>query len=425
MKKKKEFGIFRNTDTELAHWWVKLSRHGRRHSFDLGTHIKADALKRAREIYLSLHANGWEVTLSNFSDGAVVSGPPTTVGEFCDRVTKIFDGSPRTINDYCQILRRVAADIAGMPRLGQKFANPDYDKTLEKINKLKLSILSLENLVAWRKNFVDQAGNDPLAQRSAKTSANSYIRQLKSLFSKKRLKLLKLEIDSPIAEMEMFTKADMRFRNSDSVNPVALFKAALAELEIEPLKALVLMLCAGLRKNEADKITWSAINWQAGNIHVGPTKYLSMKSEKSIGSVDLDEQVMALFRAWRALAPDDVFILKSDYPVRLGLTHSHYRAAATFSELTNWLRTQGFSVAKPLHTLRKLFGDMLNDRYGLHVASLGLRHADIGITAQHYVSKRSGTTVGLGSVIAEAGKVVEFGDHSGKTAEKELAKNAG
>jgi integrase len=185
------------------------------------------------------------------------------------------------------------------------------------------------------------------------------------------------------------------------------------------------MLCAGLRKNECDKVIWSAIDWPGGSIHVGPTKYLSVKSEKSIGSVALDQEVMALFRGWRALAPNEEFILSSDYKVRLGLTHSHYRADATFSKLTNWLRTQGISTSKPLHELRKLFGSMLNDRYGIHVASLGLRHADIGITSQHYVSKRSGATVGLGAVVAEAGKVVEFGDHSGKTAEKVVAENAG
>jgi integrase len=422
MKTKKTFGIFRNTDAELAPWFVKLSYKGRRHSFNLQTHIKADALKRAREIYLSLHANGWEVTLANFSEG-VSGGPPTTVGELCDRFTKTFHGSRRTGSDYCQILRRVAADIAGIPTLGRKFANADYDKALERINKLQLSIFSREKLEAWRKAFVDAAGNDPLAQRSARTSANSYFRQIKAIFGPDRLDLLGLKIESPVAKIKFYKKADMRF--TSTIDPVALFKAGLSELEPEPLKALVLMLCAGLRKNEADKITWNAINWDAGHIHVGPTKYLSIKSEKSIGSVDLDQQVMALFRGWRALAPGDEFILKSDYKVRLGLPHSHYRAAATFTKLTDWLRTKGVATGKPLHTLRKLFGSRLNDLYGLHVASLGLRHADIGITSQHYVAKRPSATVGFGPVIEEAGKVVEFGEGPGKISQKDLADKAG
>jgi integrase len=422
MKTKKTFGIFRNTDAELAHWFVKLSRHGRRHSFDLSTHIKADALKRAREIYLSLHANGWEVTLANFSEG-VSGGPPTTVGEFCERATKTFHGAPRTINDYCQILRRVATDIAGIPSPGKRFAGPDYDKAIERINKLQLSILSREKLEAWRKSYVDAAGEDPLAQRSARTSANSVIRQLKALFGQERLELLGLKIESPVAKIKLFKKADMRFKAS--VDPVKLFKAGLAELPVEQRKALTLMLCAGLRKNECDKITWDAIDWERRQLHVGPTKYLRIKSEKSIGSVDLDEQIVGLFRGWRAQSPDDEFILSSDQKVRLNLTHSHYRCASTFAKLSDWLRTKGIASGKPLHTLRKLFGSRLNDLYGLHVASLGLRYADIGITSQHYVSKRPSATVGFGDVVSEAAIVVEFAEGTGKISEKDVAENAG
>jgi integrase len=423
VKTKKQFGIFRNTDAELAHWWVKLSLKGRRHSFDLGTHIKADALKKARDIYLSLHANGWEVTLANFSDGAASSGPPTTIGEFCERVTKSFsaDNRRRTVSDYCAVLRRVSAEIAGIPTPGKKFVRSDYDQKLARINKLSLSILTREQLETWRKRFVEGAGDDPLAQRSARTTANSYVRQLKALFGKDRLKLLGLKIESPVAEMKLFKKADMRFKSN--LDPAKLLKAGLAELKPEELKALVLMLCAGLRKNETDKLLWSAIDFEAGCIHVETTKYLRVKSEKSVGSVALDREILGLFRGWRANAQQDEFVLKSDRPVRLGLPYSHYRCAATFGRLSAWLQTQGVPPGKPLHTLRKMFGSMLNDRFGLHVASLGLRHADIGITSQHYVTKRMDATVGLGSVIGEVGKVVEFDKQAGKITEKKLAEN--
>src|SRR5260221_5175921 len=186
MKTKKQFGIFRNTDSELSHWFVKLSRHGRRHSFDLGTHVKADAAKRAREIYLSLHANGWEVTLSNFSEG-VSSGPPVTIGQYIERVAKTFEGKRRSVSDYCQVLRRVAADINGVPKPGRKFESEQFKTALQRINNLKLSTFTREKILAWRKAFVDAAGDVPLAQRSPRTSANSYIMALKALFRKDNL----------------------------------------------------------------------------------------------------------------------------------------------------------------------------------------------------------------------------------------------
>ncbi len=388
MKTKKQFGIFRNTDGELAHWFVKLSRHGRRHSFDLGTHIKADAAKRAREIYLSLHANGWEVTLSNFSEG-VSSGPPVTIGQYIERVAKTFEGKRRSVSDYCQVLRRVAADING---------------------------------------FVDAAGEDPLAQRSARTSANSYIRALKALFGKDKLGQDRLELlglqdwENPVARIKLYEKGDTRFKST--IDPVKLFKDGLAELSQEELKALVLGLACGARRNEIDKLEWSAIDWDKSQLHIGVTNYLKPKSDKGVGDIDLDPEILAMFRDWRAKANGE-FILESDHKPRLNLTHAHYRCESTFIRLTEWLKSKGMTSRTPIHSLRKMFGSLLCDRYGIWAASTGLRHSDIKITSEHYVAKRASATVGLGSVIAEAGKVVKFADETGKIPQKDLAENAG
>jgi hypothetical protein len=415
---KKTFAIFKNTDAhELAHWFVKLAFKGKRHSFDLGTHIKADAQKRAKEIYLSLHANGWETTLANFAPG-VKGGPPTTVGQLCDRFAKTFHGSARTCADYQAVLRRVAGHIGGVASPGKYYGGGEaFAKRLAQINKLKLSIFTSENIEAFRKSFVDAAGGDPLARRSAMTSCNTYMRQLKAMFSKRRLKLLGLmDVSDPTAEIEPFKRADCRYRGD--VDAVALFKSALAELTVdtadrgpgsqtEMLKALVLMLCGGLRKNECDKLEWSGVKWDKGQLHIATTKYLHVKSEMG-GTVDLDPEILGLLRGWRAAAPDDLFILRSNKKLRLGLARNDYRCSFTFARLADWLRTKGISDAKPLHVLRKAYGSLLNDKFGLHVASLGLRHADIAITAAHYAAKRPQASVGLGGLVAEAAKVVPF-----------------
>jgi integrase len=111
--------------------------------------------------------------------------------------------------------------------------------------------------------------------------------------------------------------------------------------------------------------------------------------------------------------------------MRLNLNRNYYRCSLTFNHLSAWLRTKGVAAHKPIHTLRKLFGSLLNDRYGLHVASLGLRHSDISITAQHYVSKRASATVGLGSMIAESSKIVSFDEETRHNTNKEVANGAG
>jgi hypothetical protein len=64
-----------------------------------------------------------------------------------------------------------------------------------------------------------------------------------------------------------------------------------------------------------------------------------------------------------------------------------------------WLRLKGVDNANPLHTLRKEFGSEMNRQHGIHAASSSLRHAGIGITALHYVDKRSRVTVGLGGLL--------------------------
>ena len=52
-----------------------------------------------------------------------------------------------------------------------------------------------------------------------------------------------------------------------------------------------------------------------------------------------------------------------------------------------------------MHTLRKEFGSRINDAHGIYAASRALRHADIAITSQHYLDKKSRATVGLGHVL--------------------------
>ena len=45
-----------------------------------------------------------------------------------------------------------------------------------------------------------------------------------------------------------------------------------------------------------------------------------------------------------------------------------------------------------VQALRKSYGSILNDAFGIHAASIGLRHGSIAITAAYYVSE---TMVGL------------------------------
>ena len=53
--------------------------------------------------------------------------------------------------------------------------------------------------------------------------------------------------------------------------------------------------------------------------------------------------------------------------------------------LLGWLRSKGVNSKTPLHSLRKEFGSLIYDRYGILAASEQLRHGGIEVTARHYV----------------------------------------
>jgi hypothetical protein len=58
------------------------------------------------------------------------------------------------------------------------------------------------------------------------------------------------------------------------------------------------------------------------------------------------------------------------------------------------------TAVKPLHELRKEFGSQVCAKYGIYAASRMLRHADIRVTAQHYLDTKERTPIGLGNLLA-------------------------
>ena len=68
-----------------------------------------------------------------------------------------------------------------------------------------------------------------------------------------------------------------------------------------------------------------------------------------------------------------------------GRPYAHYRCAPTFDKLIAWLRSKGVTGEKPLHTLRKEFGSLIAQKFGIFAAQQMLGHSDITTTSQHYI----------------------------------------
>jgi integrase len=397
--KKWEARCFRDEpDNKDGIFFYKPMYHGRRESFSTGTPVRSLAGIRARDIFMSLRANGWDATLAKYTDKKKDDGPVTTLGEFVARVESVFDGQKRTITDYISEFRKVAGKISSIVRASNKYNTSKRKTWVAKTDKIRLSTITRERIEAWRTAHVATAGDDLNRIQSRKTSCNSILRQAAALFAPERLERAGLTgIANPFEKIKPFPAGDHRYRGG--IDPAKIFKVAIGELAERPemLKALLLCLCAGLRRNEADKIEWSAFDWEAGVIRIGPTAVLHVKG-KRIGEVALEPEILGLFRGWHAKA-NGSFVLESEVQARPISSYNHYRCQGTFEALSEWLRKAGLTSRNPVHELRKMFGSSIYLHYDLLAASLALRHSSPATTAAHYLSKRPRVVVGFGALV--------------------------
>jgi integrase len=393
---------------ELAKdWSVRIMHDGRREAFTLDTPNRENAAAKAREIYRYLVATGWESTLGKYKPANATATKHSgirTVGDFLKTLELTADIKPKTLEGYAIAFRSIVASIEGISGGGRGGSKDSSLKWREKVHAIKLSKITPAKVAEWKKSFLAKYPADPASQRRARISVNSLIRRAKSLYAPKYLKHLLPVGGSPFQGISFEKKPSQRYRSS--LNPFNLIEAAnrdLAGKEPELFKIFCLALMAGLRRGEIDLLEWSAFKWDQGVIRIEPTKFLEVKSEYSIGDIEVDHELIEMFREMKAntLGP---FVVQSPSHVqpRPGATFEHYRCTSLFEKLIAWLRSQGVQTSRPIHTLRKEFGSQLADQHGIYVASRMLRHADIQVTAAHYLDKRSRKTVGLGSLLKKS-----------------------
>jgi integrase len=155
---------------------------------------------------------------------------------------------------------------------------------------------------------------------------------------------------------------------------------------------------AGMRRNEIDKALWSWVDWTAGCIRITPTKDFRTKSDDAVRSVWLPAEVLGILRGYRARATSS-FILESKVKARPDKLYDHYRAATQFEKLISWLRSKRVNGAKPVHTLRKEFGSLIAQKFGIFAAKEMLGHADIATTSAHYLETKTKPIIELGSLL--------------------------
>lgn len=145
----------------------------------------------------------------------------------------------------------------------------------------------------WRLSFLAKAGRDARKARAARISANSIIRQARSLFAPKVVKFLKtlgLPQPLPFAGVEFFPRESMRY--TSRIDAGILMRQAREELAKscpDAFLVMVLALGAGLRRGEIDKLLWRDVDFSGGRIFITESEHGELKTEDSRGAVDIDQ----------------------------------------------------------------------------------------------------------------------------------------
>ena len=129
------------------------------------------------------------------------------------------------------------------------------------VEAAQLAILSAGAVREWQIRRIARAAGNPARERAAKISANSLVRQARSLFSPKLVKFLDPKIvpaELPFHGAEFFSRESMRYQSK--FGPSVLLRAAVDELDPDALKVFLLALCVGLRRKPSSPVT----NWQSG-----------------------------------------------------------------------------------------------------------------------------------------------------------------
>jgi len=395
-------------------FWVQIQHGGQpQKKVSLRTPVEHTAAERARDVYLAL-ANGqsWDEALAQWKPQSAPAGDAaSTIGDFLTELKAKADLKAKTLEGYAVALRKIVADAFGIDGGKEKYnyRTGGYQRWLQRVHAIKLAKLTPAIVQQWKRAFLARAGDDPIRSRAAKISVNSFLRRAKSLFAPQAVKhLSRVQLPSPLPfdKVSFEPRQSMRYRSTINVKELtAAAHKELAQNDAPAFLAFLLALGAGLRRIEIDRLEWSAFRWDDNVIRIEPTQHFDVKTEHSIGDVPVDVELMEIMRGYHAKARSS-FVIESRNLPRKRATFENYRAQHVFERLTAWLRSKGVSAQKPIHELRKEFGSMVNRQHGLTAASHLLRHADIAITAAHYIDRPRQATSGLGALLKAADKTI-------------------
>jgi integrase len=373
--------------TVTPEFYLRIKKGGRDTWTNLDTSNRAEAARKARDIWLNVQVKGLDAARAEFHPQAAPrAARSATVGELLTAAKEFSTVRPGTLAQYETSLRRLVAGVLGMKATGSVF----YHKSAEalawrsKVEDTSLDALTAARVEAWRKAYADGT-TDEKARISRRNTASCVIRNARGFFTPTLSKALaaKIRLPDPLPLTGVSAPASTR-RFKTTVDPRQLYAAALVELKGDDLTAFLLCITAGLRKGEVDLLPWAHVDLDAALVTVAPTKHFLPKTEESQRATPIPPDVVAHLRGRRAHAPKAEFVLAGLHPTEKRRP-TDYRARC-WKTLATWLRGKGFVTPNPIHELRKVSGSLVNAVAGLEAARRHLGHRSITTTAGSYVT---------------------------------------
>ena len=375
---------------------IRVQCRRRREWFELGSDLDVGA-KLAREIDQFLRLNGWDATRKKYKPEFASERSELTLGGFIDLVSQHGQLDPCTVYGYASRFRRVVSGIRRIKFGGaDKFSGgPIPSKWRLTVDSTLLNSITPEQVSTWRDAYVGRHPSGSEERTHAEHTVNGILRNARALFAKRVLKRvltkcsnLALPSPLPFEGVEFIPERESDYFYTSEVDAKQLIEDAFKELPGNHLVIFILAIGAGLRRNEIDKLPWAHVDLPTGTVTVAPTKYGRLKSDSSVGKIQLEPRFAEALRKHAAENRGE-FVLASHIAPRIGSLQRHYRCKKDFTALCAWLKSKGITRSTSrIHTLRKEFGSHIAQRRGIFAASSGLRHSTIGVTRKFYVSSK-------------------------------------
>lgn len=387
---------------KCADYSVRIAHDGEQHDIPLKISDRDKAASKAKSIWESVVANGWDRTLMGL--GVKSKGDALTFGDYLGEFLKMPGVALMTAEEYRKKVITLIAEVVGIKRSPSvKAPRKELEKWRRKVEKVRICSLSDRQFMKWREScrMALERGEvcGQIKRRRSASTINGLIRAYKAVFRAEQLeKFAYLDLPEKIPGTTLRLLREPSYRYKGGIDAQALLDKADSELRkenVEAYKVLLLTLVCGLRRTEADLLLWSAVDFYQNCIHVTATEYYELKSKSSEGVTYFSDDVCRFLRDCYDRRTGEFVLESKRPPLRHKVTYQYHRAEKTYRELIVWLRSNGVKSRSPIHSLRKEFGSLINQSYGIHTASSALRHSTVTVTESHYICTKVKPVAGL------------------------------